>query len=306
MSVFSEQLKYLRKKNKLTQKECSQFLSDSREELLNVDYVSISRWEKESVRPSLKKQIMIIRLLGGDVEALLAENFQDSKHQQVIERWAAKKYDTINLMLAFQKGPTSTHECTLEQAKDESDAAFVVERMKRANEILELSESNHNSLYGDYLLNEYRAISFCRDEQGLIGYSIDLKFDKDLLPAILKRVDPDHIPATAIDKTKKLILYSYARMFVHSSAFKKLTQNYIQKIIDTPSIQKAVVRVMDQDLYKLLSQLGFEVLTTYNNSPVKLIEIGNKKYSTVLLGINIEELLSSMNVLGYIFCPNSK
>lgn len=299
MSVFSHQLKTLRKKNNLTQKECSLFLSDKREELINVDYVSISRWEKGSVKPSLRKQIMIIRLLGGNVRELLSDSYVEKKHQQVIEHWAARKYDTINLMLAFQKGPGSAQECSLEQAKGEQDAEYVIERMKRANEILELWESSHNSLYGEYLVKEHNAISFCRDDQDLVGYSIDLKFKLSLLPSILKRVDPHHIPATATDKSKDLILYSYARMFVHSCAFRKLANNFIQKVVSTPSIQKAVVRVMDQELYKLLSQLGFEVLTTYNNSPIKLIEIGSQKYSTVLLGINSEELLSNMNMIGY-------
>ncbi|WP_440885320.1 helix-turn-helix domain-containing protein [Vibrio campbellii] len=100
--MFGKQLLDYRKKNQLTQKEIILFLSCSKENFLErLDIVSYSRWESGKVIPPLRKQAIILKLIGKSSVIKEISKGKEEKIKNIFSTYMLERYDSFKSLDLF-------------------------------------------------------------------------------------------------------------------------------------------------------------------------------------------------------------
>lgn len=306
--MFGELLKEFRIVNGYTQKDLAIKLANKSDEFQQIDFVTISRWERGITSPNNAKALRVLGCLIMDVQPFLKSLYDYSSSTALdnfmVERFGAK--ELLSTLAAFNiELPSNKQEFgfgkVIKEVNDpilkrirEYHTLFNQERLDLFNVDLYLYQEEHK-------LHGYRFYYESKPEN-IIAHSISFFIDTEELEEEVRDngCDIDIRIASKYKSSGRYSMYLASGTITSEDLFKYHWIQQIKFLSTHSNIDKFYTSVMSETVVPFLLSIGFEVVATKNPVKVGGIKIGRRRYERCLMKIDTSVLLTSKEALSLI------
>ena len=307
--MFGQIIKGIRRELGLTQKDFSVVLANKSEEFRQIDFVTISRWEREKTLPNKARAVRVLRTLGKDLRPYLrhlSETEQISK--DTVEEFVFERFHSPLLQKTLAVHGLAP---SREEANIGHDKAF----LKVNDPMLEVIKSYH-SRFNQKRLQQFSMDLYLYQEEGklhgyrfyspnepenILGYSIAFFFKQQDLENQIEsqgcEVDFTKAARYKIDET--LSIFFASGSVISSSLFKYNLTHQLKFLAEHSNITLVFVSIRIEAMVSFLTNIGFEIVATEN--PIKKgkggVKVGRRYYESCIMKIDTSVLLTSKEAL---------
>ncbi|MCG9561355.1 helix-turn-helix domain-containing protein [Vibrio chagasii] len=284
IKLFGETLKRLREKRHATQQEILELLIRSDDSLSKLDLTTYSRWERGVTVPKLYKQLVVVRILGGDITHLI-----DPK-----ARGTQKKQKTFaNLVRQLHNPYIGDFETfTYNECKSRQDRENLCRQLTNFHqEYLGESIDTNFIVESDLLLNAFRDTS-----HNLIGHNVYGFVSVDTREDLFSPSKLTEVQFININKVKDQALDLYIVSAYHMLPTTRMIELLflLDILVKRTKLKSVIINCHNQDAYNLYStNIDFQVLSKGDEVQFGGVKMFTKCYQYVQIKLKAEAILAS-------------
>lgn len=303
--MFGNLIKSIRRDNGYTQKELVTKLQLASNEFSNVDYVTVSRWERGVTTPNPAKAIRILRCFILDVmpfiksldiplgfeqaDSFLYHRFESNLQQHLL---AALEYDAPTQLTEVH------HDKLLLSVRDpilDNIKSFHKRWNATSNDLFRLDlflYQEENKLIG------YRFFD-SKNEGKLLGFSMGMLFRNEVLAeqVVHNKDDVNFSLASSYNTKSTFALYIFSGTILNRYVFISLWRLRLRYLISHSNVTEIYCNVRQKSVASFLETLGFVIVSTNNETSVGEIRIGNRYYDGCVMKVDTSIFLTRKEVL---------
>ncbi|CAH6938268.1 Transcriptional regulator [Vibrio chagasii] len=284
IKVFGETLKKMREDRYATQQEILELLIRSDDSLSKLDLTTYSRWERGVTVPKLFKQLVVVRILGGDITHLI-----DPK-----ARGTQKKQKTFaNLVRQLHNPYIGDFETfTYNECKSRQDRENLCRQLTNFHqEYLGESIDTNFIVESDLLLNAFRDTS-----HNLIGHNVYGFVSVDTREDLFSPSKLTEVQFININKVKDQALDLYIVSAYHMLPTTRMIELLflLDILVKRTKLKSVIINCHNQDAYNLYStNIDFQVLSKGDEVQFGGVKMFTKCYQYVQIKLKAEAILAS-------------
>lgn len=308
MNIFGQLLKEIRRINDYTQKDLATKLSTECEEFRQLDFVTISRWERGTTAPNNAKALRVLRCLTYDVRPFLSSLLVDSSSNR-LDEFIQQRFNSnmINSMLAAfgVLVPTNEkyfrHDHLIHEVNDP-----ILSKIKNYHQLFNQDRLDIFNI-DLYLYQEEKKIHGYRfydtmNNNDFIGHSLSFFMNpKEMMDNIMENgCDIDLKKSTKYRHGHRFAMYLASGIITSGELFKYHWKQQLHFLSTHSNITHLYISVLSESVVPFLMDIGFEVVATKNLLNSGGVKIGRRYYERCIMKIDTSYLLTNKEVLSLV------
>ncbi|MFH0265621.1 helix-turn-helix transcriptional regulator [Vibrio rumoiensis] len=300
-NIFADYIISFRQKHSITQNEIIELLGHYDEQFSKLDITTISRWENRKTVPSLAKQILVVRALGGNASDILSHHCgAPLTNDEYLKPFAVRTTNPYSLSVpSFNVSLSDSLIQESDSLVPESDTLNKI--MIFHDNFIKMPIDIHSKIEN----NKVRLKTIYDYEKNLSGHSL---YGFCTIKNLKQHPEMDYITCIdthmTIDETELQeehlvmnVLSSYS-----STAYAKVINfiKLIQRLNSMPSIKTLIITVQFQEIYNFFDTLqGVRVIEKGKKVKYGGIRFGTQNYSYLRLYVKPEYLLAVKELMTF-------
>lgn len=303
--MFGKYLKEIRENNGYTQKELAAHLQLASNEFSNVDYVTISRWERGISKPSPSKSVRILRCFMQDITPYL-ESMPESEGFADVDSFLHGRFENEaqhHLLAALNLRQLPASEIRLSNDKlfeDPSDPlinqvkSFYTNFNREKDRLTPLdidlySYQEERKLVGNRIIHEGNTIAF--------GLAFFYKSDVIHEQTLNNNCNINLRLAAKYNQQSKFSIFLGGGNIFSRDIFICLWKARVDFLAKHSNITEIYINVTMPVVAEYLCSLGFSFVASKNQTKYGGIRIGNKQYERCIMKLDTSVFLTRKQVI---------
>ncbi|MET2949301.1 helix-turn-helix transcriptional regulator [Vibrio owensii] len=303
--MFGDLIKKIRKDKGFTQSEMVAHMQLSSDEFSQVDYVTVSRWERGVTTPIPSRALRILRCFMMDVTPFLdslevddsvnyAEEFLVSRFESIGQRHLLA---SLNVELP-NKHTQIKHDKLLAKVNDPFVKTIQAFHQSFNQDRLDLFDIDLYLYQEEHRLHGYRLFSE-HDKNDVLGFSMGFFFRNDVLQEEIgsNNCDVDLKLASKYNESSQFSIYLLSGNISSRALFIYLWKLRLNFLAQHSNITEIYINIMQASVADLLLRLGFVIVSTKNETKYGGIKIGNRNYERCIMKLDTSLFLTRKEVI---------
>lgn len=303
--MFGDLIKKIREEKGLTQKQMVAHMQLSSDEFSQVDYVTVSRWERGVTTPNPSRAVRILRCFLRDVTPFL-ESLEIDDSINYVDEFLVSRFESVgqrhllaslNVELPNESTKIS-HDKLLKEVNDPLVKTIYSFHQSFNQDRLDLFDIDLYLYQEEHKLHGYRLFS-AHDKNDIMGFSIGFFFKSGVLQEETQdnSCDVDLTLAAKYNDSSKFSIYLLSGNIASSALFTYLWKLRLDFLAKHSNVTEIYINIMQASVAELLLSLGFVIVSTKNETKYEGIKVGNRNYERCIMKLDTSVFLTRKEIL---------